>query len=112
MRIAIPVTRGTLSAHFGHCECFALMDVDAADKKVVQREDIDAPPHEPGLLPVWLAERGVNTIIAGGMGQRAQALFAEQNIEVLVGAQAAPPETLVSDYLAGRLNAGQNLCDH
>jgi len=112
MRIAIPLTSGTLSAHFGHCECFALMDVDAGKRSIVQREDIDAPPHEPGLLPAWLAERGVNAIIAGGMGQRAQGLFAQQNIEVVVGANTDLPETLVSDYLAGALKSGQNLCDH
>ncbi|MCK7542001.1 MAG: hypothetical protein MZV63_69485 [Marinilabiliales bacterium] len=32
-------------------------------------------PHEPGLLPGWLAEKGVTDVIAGGMGQRAIGLF-------------------------------------
>lgn len=35
------------------------------------------PPHEPGVLPKWLHDQGVNLIIAGGMGQRAQGLFNE-----------------------------------
>jgi predicted Fe-Mo cluster-binding NifX family protein len=112
MKIAIPVTGGTLSSHFGHCESFALVDVDAAQSKIVRREDVAAPPHEPGLLPAWLAERGVNAIIAGGMGQRARALFAQQDIEVVVGVNTDLPEALVSDYLAGTLRAGENLCDH
>jgi len=111
MRIAIPLTGGTLSPHFGHCECFALVDVDA-ENRIVGREDVDAPPHEPGLLPAWLAERGVNAIIAGGMGMRAQGLFARRNIEVVVGTETDLPEALVADYLAGTLNVGQNLCDH
>lgn len=112
MRIAIPIANGMLSAHFGHCECFALVDVDVAEKRIVKREDVDAPPHEPGLLPAWLAERDVDAIIAGGMGSRAQGLFAHHNIEVIVGAQADLPEKLVADYLAGTLDAGQNICDH
>ena len=94
MKIAIPLADGKLSMHFGHCECFALVDVDPATKKILKRENIDAPPHEPGLLPGWLAERGANLIIAGGMGQRAQSLFTQQGIEVVVGAPAETPDAL------------------
>jgi predicted Fe-Mo cluster-binding NifX family protein len=112
MRIAIPIVDGLLSAHFGHCQSFALLDVDESAKRVVQREDVDAPPHQPGLLPAWLAERGADTIIATGMGQRAQSLFAEHDIRVVVGAEAAPPETLAVEYLSGTLSTGQNICDH
>jgi ATP-binding protein involved in chromosome partitioning len=112
MRIAIPVAEGRLSMHFGHCERFALIDVDPAAKTILKREDVEAPPHEPGLLPAWLHDRGANIIIAGGMGQRAQALFAEQGIRVIIGAPSEPPERLIADYLAGTLKEGENICDH
>jgi predicted Fe-Mo cluster-binding NifX family protein len=112
MKIAIPLVDGKLTLHFGHCERFALLDVDLSTKEILKREDVEAPPHEPGLLPPWLARRGANIIIAGGMGQRAQGLFAEQGIEVIVGAPALTPERLVSDYLFGKLQPGENLCDH
>lgn len=112
MKIAIPLAGGKLAMHFGHCERFALVDVDPAEKKILGREDIDAPPHQPGLLPPWLAERGATMIIAGGMGQRAQSLFTEHGIQVIVGAPSDTPERLVGDYLAGTLQAGENVCDH
>lgn len=112
MRIAIPLADGRLSAHFGHCERFALLEVDPAAKRILRREDLPAPPHEPGLLPKWLAERGATVIIAGGMGSRAQGLFAEQRIEVVVGAAADTPEALVEAWLAGTLATGGNVCDH
>ncbi len=112
MRIAIPLEDGRLSMHFGHCERFALVDVDLTTKKILKREDVEAPPHQPGLLPPWLAERGAQMIIAGGMGQRAQALFAEQGIQVVLGASAERPERLVGDYIDGTLEVGENLCDH
>jgi predicted Fe-Mo cluster-binding NifX family protein len=112
MRIAIPLADGKLSMHFGHCERFALVDVNPTEKKILKREDIEAPPHEPGLLPPWLAERGANMIIAGGMGQRALGLFAQQGIQVVVGAPGDTPERLVGDYLAGTLQMGENVCDH
>ena len=112
MRIAIPLASGKLALHFGHCEAFALLDVDPGAGTLLGREDVAAPPHQPGLLPLWLAERGAEVILAGGMGQRARELFAEQGIQVLVGASSETPERLVADYLAGALAAGENPCDH
>ncbi|MBN2203658.1 MAG: NifB/NifX family molybdenum-iron cluster-binding protein [Thermoleophilia bacterium] len=112
MRIAIPIVNGTLSAHFGHCQCFALIDVDEETKSVLGRQDVDSPPHEPGLLPAWLAQRDVDAIIAGGMGRRAQDLFCEHGIQVIVGAEPGAPEALADAYLAGTLVTGANACDH
>ena len=110
--IAIPVAGGRLCMHFGHCEQFALLDVDTADKKILNSRHIDPPPHQPGLLPQWLHEQGVNLVIAGGMGGRAQGIFAEQGIEVLVGAPAESPDSLARSYLDGTLRPGENTCDH
>jgi predicted Fe-Mo cluster-binding NifX family protein len=112
MRIAIPLANDRLTMHFGHCERFALVDVDTTQKKILKREDIDAPPHQPGLLPPWLEERGAKMIIAGGMGQRAQELFAQRGIQVVVGAPPKTPEDLIGNYLAGTLQLGENGCDH
>lgn len=110
MTVAIPVSGGMLSPHFGHCEQFALFSV--ADKSVAERRDLTPPPHEPGLLPRWLKDQGVNLVIAGGMGHRAQALFEQQGIEVVCGAPAQDPEAAVRSYLEGTLEAGDNACDH
>jgi len=112
MRIAIPVADGRLSTHFGHCERFCIIDVDPKTKSIVRKEEIDAPEHQPGLLPRWLAEKGVQVIIAGGMGSRAQDLFAGSKITVVVGAPAETPERLVAGYLDGTLKTGDNVCDH
>ena len=89
-----------------------LRRVDETARTILKREDVAAPPHQPGLLPPWLAARGANVIIAGGMGQRACELFAQAGIRVLVGAPTDTPEQLVSDYLSGTLQAGENRCDH
>ena len=112
MKIAIPLANGRLSMHFGHCEQFALVDVDEAARKVGETELRTPPAHEPGVLPRWLHEQGATVIIAGGMGTRAQQLFAENNIAVVIGAPAELPEQLVSAYLSGTLQTGDNVCDH
>ena len=112
MRYAVPVTDGKLAAHFGHCQHFAIIDVDETVKAIVKKELLAAPEHEPGLLPRWLAEQGVTAVLAGGMGMRAQAIFSENRILVVVGAQGNDPEQVVLDYLRGTLAIGENVCDH
>ena len=106
MRIAVPVVNGVLSPHFGHCETFTLIDTGDDGKSIAGVTNVDAPPHEPGLLPGWLAEHGVNLIIAGGMGQRARDLFTSKNIGVVVGAPADKAENLATAYLNGNLQDG------
>jgi ATP-binding protein involved in chromosome partitioning len=112
MRFAIPVSGGVISPHFGHCEQFALIDVDEATKTIVRKQLVASPEHEPGLLPVWLAEEGASIIMAGGMGSRAQALFRENHIDVIIGVMESDPEKAVLNYLGGSLTTGDNVCDH
>jgi len=112
MKIAIPLADGRVSMHFGHCEHFALLEVDEAAKTITDTAYLTPPAHEPGVLPRWLHDQGANVIIAGGMGQRAQGLFSQNGIKVVVGAPAETPEKVVSAYLAGTLEVGQNVCDH
>jgi Mrp family chromosome partitioning ATPase/predicted Fe-Mo cluster-binding NifX family protein len=112
MRIAVPLVQGNLSMHFGHCDQFAICEVDENSKQIISRNDETPPAHEPGVLPKWLHGMGVNVIIAGGMGQRAQQLFVQNGIQVVIGAQAGTPEGLVSDYLQDKLQTGANICDH
>lgn len=106
------MTNGSLCPHFGHCDLFALIDADPTSRTIRATAEVVPPPHEPGLLPRWLAEQGVSVIIAGGMGGRAQALFAERRIQVVVGAPVQAPDTLVRAWLAGTLSTGSNTCDH
>ena len=111
MRIAVPTAGGKLCMHFGHCETFAIVDVDD-NRRITAERQAEPPPHEPGVLPRWLHSEGVTVVIAGGMGMRAQQLFQQAGIEVVVGAPAEPAKTVVQAWLKGTLKQGDNLCDH
>jgi predicted Fe-Mo cluster-binding NifX family protein len=107
---AVPTVNEKLSAHFGHCEKFVIIETE--DKKVTNENYVTTPVHQPGVYPQFLAQQGVSTIISGGMGQRAQNLFAKNKIEVCVGVGSDSPQILVEKYLSDELKTGQNLCDH
>ncbi len=112
MKIAIPTAGGKLCMHFGHCEQFAILDVDEATRQITSESFETPPPHEPGVLPRWLAEMGVECVIAGGMGGRAQQLFTSNNINVVTGAPAEEPKSIVKAFLDKTLEVGENACDH
>ena len=110
MKFAIPLADGKLTAHFGHCQEFAIFEVE--DSEIKNKETLVPPPQEPGVLPRWLHELGTNVIIAGGMGARALDLFVQNGIKVLTGAPSLTPEELIKQYLDNTLQTGANVCDH
>lgn len=110
-RIAIPVQDGMLNEHFGHCSHLVFFDVDENDQ-IINESIVDAPPHQPGLLPPWLAERGVTDVIAGGMGQRAIQLFKQNGVNVFVGAPKIRAKELLEGFVSNELAFSANYCDH
>ncbi len=109
-KIAVPLENDILCPHFGHCQQFAIIETN--DDNIKDETYLTPPPHEPGLLPAWLAEKGVTDVIAGGMGQRAISLFHNHKINVFVGAPQKPPRELANDLISNTLEAGANYCDH
>jgi ATP-binding protein involved in chromosome partitioning len=112
MKIAVPTAENKLCMHFGHCEQFVIVEVDEKTKTIISKEEAVPPPHEPGVLPKWLHEKGVTAIIAGGMGMRAQQFFQQYGIKVIVGAPPDHPQTVILNWLKGELVTGENVCDH
>lgn len=112
MRIAIPLSGGQISQHFGHSDKFLFVDADLKERTVLRKSVEDAPEHVPGLLPKWLVEHGVDTVIAVGLGARARDLLSANSGKVLTGVSIADPDTLISEFLNDRLETGANGCDH
>lgn len=110
MKIAFPTSDKThVDEHFGHCKQFAIYNVQ--NNKIVSSDFVDAPPHQPGLLPKFLGEQGADTIITGGMGQKAIDLFKAQNIDVVLGA-AGKIEDNLNEFLEGMLHSTGSACNH
>jgi predicted Fe-Mo cluster-binding NifX family protein len=112
MKYAVPISGGKLSAHFGHCGKFAFFETDESTKTITGREVVEAPEHQPGLLPVWLAEKGAGVVIAGLMGERAHSLLEQRGITVVTGVQESDPEQAVLQHLNGSLSTAPMACDH
>jgi ATP-binding protein involved in chromosome partitioning len=103
LKFALPVDDGKLSDKFGHASHFAIFKVK--DGAMGPKELVSTPPHEPGGIPEWLDDLGVTHVIAGTLGEKAQALLTKKGIEVIAGAPLEAPETLVEKYLQKTLTA-------
>jgi predicted Fe-Mo cluster-binding NifX family protein len=110
MKIALPLTQGRVSEHFGHCEQFALYTV--VGDVIGAPSYLSPPAHEPGVFPSWLKKQGTDVVITGGMGRRAHDLFTQNNIEVISGVSSTEPDDLVAQYMDGTLESGTNKCSH
>ncbi len=107
MRVAISTDGEYVSSHFGRCPEFTI--VDDEDGQADEREIIKNPGHEPGLIPEFLRKKGVNCIIAGGMGNRAVDLFNRSGIERVIGVSGKIND-VISRIIGGTLEGGESLC--
>lgn len=107
LKVAVASENGMVTEHFGHCEGFMIFETE--DQQVVKSQIITNPGHKPGFLPNFLADRGVNVIISGGMGGGAVAIFNERNVEVVVGA-SGEAKAAVEKYLQGDLRTTGSVC--
>ena len=104
--------KGSLSAHFGRCPYYTLVDVDGeslAEIQVVANPFFNS--HVPGAVPEFIKSQGAHVIIAGGMGPRAIELFNQFEIEVVTTGPQGTLEDILLAYLRGDIKGALG-CEH
>ena len=117
MRIAISAEtnqglESPVSQHFGRCPYYVFIDLD--ENNQVTATSVVANPaiqHQPGDVPTFIHNQGVNVMIAGGMGLRAVDFFHQFGIDVATGASGTVKETL-ERWLKGDLYGDAPCNDH
>ena len=107
MRIAISTDGELVSPHFGRCPHFTIADIE--NNQLVKKETVANPGHAPGNIPQFLHEKGVEVIIAGGMGMRAVGFFEQLGIKTVVGIGGRIDEA-IEQILKGTLQGAESLC--
>lgn len=107
MKIAIVMSGGEVSPHFGRAEEFMVVEVEGGE--IRSREILHAPAHECGALPALFAQNGVASVIAGGIGGGAMQHLERAGIHVYAGAKGSPEDALGS-LLAGTLTSSEEIC--
>ncbi len=108
MRVAISTDEGYISQHFGRCFSFTVIDIDGNEIK--NKEIIKNPGHHPGFIPEFLHKKGVDCIIAGGIGRKAKEFFIGYGIETVTGVSGTIEET-IRKLKNGTLEGGESSCE-
>ena len=110
MKIAVPYENGQIFQHFGHTAQFKLYEVE--NNAVVSSQIVDTNGSGHGALAGFLSAQGVNRLVCGGIGGRAQVALAQAGIPHMGGVCGAADER-VNEYLAGALSYNPDVhCDH
>ncbi|MBO8182904.1 MAG: NifB/NifX family molybdenum-iron cluster-binding protein [Archaeoglobus sp.] len=106
MKVAIPCMddRGLdsfVSQHFGRARYFYIAEIEDGE---IRGEVVELPfeDHMPGDIPRFLQSLGVDTVLAYGLGMRAQTFFNQMGIRVITGAYGSVREVL-EGFLKGSL---------
>lgn len=93
-----------VSGHFGHCDVYTVVEI--MDGKVTDSKVIPSLPHGDCLAPIsFLADKGVQALISGGMGMRPLAGFQQSGINVYYGQEKSYVKDAVEAFIAGELPA-------
>ena len=109
MKIAVTYDNGNVFQHFGRTEQFKVYEAENGSIVSSEVMGTDGIGHE--ALAGLLAQRGIDVLICGGMGQGAQDALAEAGIEVFSGAEG-DTDAAVEAYLRGELVSTGVNCDH
>ncbi|WP_130862987.1 NifB/NifX family molybdenum-iron cluster-binding protein [Bacilliculturomica massiliensis] len=110
MKIAVTYENGQVFQHFGHTEAFKIYDVE--DGKITGSEVADTNGSGHGALAGFLKEKGVDTLICGGIGGGARTALAEAGIDLYPGASGSADEQ-VEALIGGTLAYDPDtMCSH
>ena len=107
MRVAISTDGEFVSEHFGRCPSFTVVDIE--DGIVRSTMALENPGHQPGVIPQFLHRKGVNCIVAGGMGMRARGFFDEVGMQAILGITGRIDD-VIRKLQNGILQGGESLC--
>ena len=93
-----------ISPHFGRCPFYVFVELDEKNEvsSVSSIVNEHAQSHDPGQLPAYIKDQGVEVMISGGMGGRAVDFFHQYEVSVATGASGTVQESL-DNYLSGKL---------
>jgi len=107
MRVGISTDGDFVSVHFGRCPSFTIVDVENGE--ITNKEIIENPGHQPGFIPQFLHQKGVECIVCGGMGRRATGFFNEFGIRTIVGVSGSI-DSVLEKLKKGILKESESLC--
>ncbi len=109
MKIAVASKADMISEHFGHCEDLNFYEI--VDGKVLNHEFMNNSGYDCKSLPQLIKDKGMEVIIAGGIGKGAVNRCESVGLKVICGIKGSA-EKAALEFEAGNLKSTGELCSH
>ncbi len=112
MKLAIPTRNHIVDDHFGHCEYYTIFTIGENNRIICT--ETQASPEGCGCksnIASVLEEKGVQLMLAGHMGEGAKNTLEAHHIRVVRGC-SGPVESVVNDWLEGKITDSGDSCKH
>jgi predicted Fe-Mo cluster-binding NifX family protein len=112
MRVAVSAEgdqglESVVAPHFGRCPHYVIVELEGREVRSVHTvENPFYGRHQPGQVPGFIHDQGVEVMLTGGMGRRAIAYFQGFGVEAVTGAHGTVGHALQA-YLGGRLRGAE-----
>lgn len=106
--IAIPTCNGILWPHFGKAPEVTIVTVE--NGVITDTVTLEAPEHEHGAMPRFIAAKGCTDVLCGGLGPGAINMLNQMGIQVHAGAPELPVTELMEKYLGQTIVYGESSC--
>ena len=113
MKIAVPTRDFFVDEHFGHCAYYSIYTIST--KGEIEKEELMKAPQGCGCksdIAITLKQMGVDTMLAGNMGQGAVNKITDSGIKVYRGCSGKVREQ-VELFLKGLIaDSGETCAEH
>ena len=105
VKVALPVSRGTLAPSFNLGDEFVIATLDADARKVLSTETVAAPPYEATAAAAFLDRLEIGYVLAKEVPEDACTALKDKHISLVKGITLNAPVAVATDFIEGKLLA-------
>lgn len=107
-KVAVPINGTMLSDNFNNCAQILIYDI--TNKKLVSKLSTLPPQNSIQALNKFTSDMGITDFIVHNIEKSTLTFLADTKINLFVGVEIQPTDTLIEEYLNGTLRSNaQNL---
>lgn len=111
MIIAVPYADGMVNGHFGRTQAFLVAEAREGKVADMTLYSVEGLQHNHGGLVSFLQSRGVEVVLAGGMGEPMQQALKQAGFALYCGV-SGPAKEAVEAFLRGAITQSDATCGH
>ncbi len=101
----------SISQHFGRAPCFVVVELNDQNESidVVVHQNPYAGARKPGGIPNFVKTLNADTLVIGGIGQKATEIFSHLDIKIISGV-SGNVRTVLDKIIKGEIESSDEVC--